>query len=201
MGIILLPLGALVVGLYLWVVVKSVRWVYGMTHSVWAGVGAVVFLGLLPIGDTIVNRWYHENVLCTRDEVGLHVFARVKLPSSYYDHQGRFKEPDRWFSGNALVDGRYQRRFGYVEDGVFPFTAHEKRYSGVFDLERKQFISYEVDYWTKGGGWWLTLFRPIFSPEDYLIYVRGIVNGVNCSAARHSGDSRNSSINAVFGDK
>ena len=158
----------------------------------------MTFFALLPISDTIVNRWFHKNTLCTRDDVGLHVYERVKLAPRYYDSKGRFKEPEGWFSGAVLLNGRYQKRSGYTEDGVFPFTAYEKRFSGVFDTEQMRFISYEVDYWTKGGGWWLTIFRPIFPREDYLTYVRGIVNGVNCSAVLRFGDRLNESVNAVF---
>ncbi len=201
MGIILLPVGALVIGLYLWMGARSVRWIFANSHSIWAGIGVATFLVLLPIGDTIVNRWYHKNVLCARDDVGLHVIERVILPNGYYDNKGRFKEPNGWFSGNAILEGRYQRRSGYMDGGTYPFTAHEKRYAGVFDLREQKFISHEVDYWTKGGGWWLAIFRPLFPQQDYLTYVRGLVDGVNCSAARYAIDARYSSINAAFEQK
>ncbi len=197
MGIILLPLGTLVIGLYIWAVAKGTRWAYRKFARQGAIVAIVIF-ALLPIGDTIVNRWYHKNALCTRDEVGLRIYERVKLPQRYYDSQGRFKAPDGWFSGRVLVNGRYQKRSGYMEGGVFPFTAYEKRFSGVFDIEKNRFISYEVDYWTKGGGWWLTVFRPAFPREDYLTYVRGIVNGVDCSVVMRSSDRRDASVNSAF---
>ena len=171
---------------------------YRKTHSVWQVVGVTIILALLPIGDTVFNRWYHQNTLCTRDDVGLRVFERVKLPPRYYDNQGRFKEPNGWFSGTLLLDGRYQKRSGYTEGGAFPFTAYERRFSGVFDVGQQRFISYEADYWAKGGGWWLVILRPMFPREDYLTYIRGIVNGPNCAAVIGAAEPSNASINAAF---
>jgi hypothetical protein len=197
MGVILLPLGALVLGLYLWIVVKGTRWAY-RKFAIPGAIAAVVFFALLPTWDTIANRWYHKNVLCKRSEVGLHVYEHVKLPFQYYDNHGRFKEPDGWFSGRALVGNRYQRQSGNLQDGVFPLTSHEKRFSGVFDQQEQRLISYEADYWTKGGGWWLIIFRPLFSDVDYSIYVRGIIDGASCSMVTLEGESRPLSVNAAF---
>ena len=197
MGIILLPLGALVIGLYLWVVVKGTRWAYHRFARLGALV-AVLFFLLLPSWDTIANRWYHKNVLCARSDVGLHIYDHVRLPSQYYDGEGRFKEPEGWFSGRTLVSERYRRQSGNVQEGVFPLTKYEKRFSGVLDTKEQRLISYEVDYLTKGGGWWLTIFRPVFSQVDYLTYVRGLVDGVTCGAALNRGDGLASSVNSAF---
>lgn len=185
------------IGLYLWAAVKGTRWAY-RRFAIHGAIAATVIFALLPIGDTIVNRWYHKNTLCTRDDVGLRVYQRVKLPQRYYDAQGRFKEPDGWFSGRAIINGRYQKQSGYMEGGVFPFTAYEKRFTGVLDIEQHRFISYEADYWVKGGGWWLIIFRPAFPREDYIRYVRGIVNGVDCNVAMRSSNRRNASVDAAF---
>src|SRR5450756_19367 len=197
MGIVLLPLGALVIGLYLWAVVKGTRWVYRKL-AIPGAIAAIAFFALLPTWDAIANRWYHKNVLCKRSEVGLHVYEHVKLPSQYYDNQGRFKEPEGWFSGRTLVSNRYQRQSGNLQDGVFPMTKHEKRFSGVFDQQEQRLISYEADYWTKGGGWWLIIFRPLFSHVDYSTYVRGMIDGATCGVVTHEGDSQTSSVNAAF---
>ncbi len=197
MGIILLPLGALVIGLYIWVVVKGTRWAYRRFAMPGAFAAAMFFL-LVPTWDTIVNRWYHKHVLCARSDVGLHVNEHVQLPSQYYDSLGRFKEPEGWFSGRTLVNSRYQRQFGNLQDGIFPLTRHEKRFSGIFDTKEQRLISYEVDYWTKGGGWWLIFIRPLFSHVDYLTYVRGMIDGANCGADIPERDSRTSSINRAF---
>jgi hypothetical protein len=200
MGIILLPLGALVIGLYLWAVVKGTRWAY-RKFSIQGAIAAIAFFALLPTWDTIANRWYHKNVLCKRSEVGLQIFEQVKLPSEYYDNQGRFKEPEGWFSGRTLVSNRYQRQSGELQGGYFPVTKHEKRFSGVFDQKEKRLISYEADYWTKGGGWWLIIFRPLFSHVDYSTYVRGMIDGATCGVVTREGDSRTSSVNAAFESK
>lgn len=197
MGIVLIPLGALVIGLYLWVVVKGTRWAY-RKFAVPGAIGAVAIFFLLPTWDTLANRWYHENVLCKRTEVGLRVYEHVKLPSQYYDNRGRFKEPEGWFSGRTLVSNRYQRQSGNLQGGIFPLTKYEKRYSAVFDQQENKLISYEADYWTKGGGWWLILFRPLFSRVDYSTYVRGIIDGASCGLVSREGDGGTSSVNAAF---
>lgn len=197
MGIVLIPLGVLVGGLYLWAVVKGTRWAYGRFAMRGAFVAVISFL-LLPTWDTIANRWYHKNVLCARSEVGLHIYDHVRLPSQYYDNLGRFKEPEGWFSGRTLVNDRYQRQSGNLQEGVFPLTKSEKRFSGVLDTKEQRLISYEVDYLTQGGGWWLIIFRPLFSQVDYLSYVRGMIDGVTCGAAMHQGDGPASSVNAAF---
>jgi len=197
MGIILLPLGALVIGLYLWGAAKGTRWAYRKFAAPGAIAAIAVFV-LLPTWDTIANRWYHKNVLCKRSEVGLHVYEHVKLPSQYYDDRGRFREPEGWFSGRTLAINRYQRQSGYLEGGIFPVTRHEKRFSAVFDQQERRQISYEADYWTKGGGWWLIIFRPLFSSADYSTYVRGMIDGANCSVVMHEGDGRNRSVSAAF---
>jgi len=196
MGIILLPLGALVIGLYLWVVVKGTRWAY-RKYALPGTVAAIAFFALLPTWDTIANRWYHKNVLCKRSEVGLHIYEHVKLPSQYFDNHGRFKEPEGWFSGRTLVSNRYQRQSSNLEEGIFPLTKHEKRFSGVFDQQQQKLISSEVDYWTSGGGWWSIIFRPLLSEVDYSTYVRGMIAGTNCGADTREGKSP-VSVNAAF---
>jgi len=200
MGIVLLPLGALVIGLYLWAAVKGVRWAY-RKFSLQGAIAAVTFFALLPTWDAIVNRWYLRNVLCKRSEVGLHVYEHVKLPSQYYDIQGRFKEPEGWFSGRTLVSNRYQRQSGNLPGGYFPVTKHEKRFSGIFDQQEQRLISYEADYWAMGGGWWLIVIRPLFSQVDYSTYVRGMIDGATCGGLAREGDQRTSSVNAAFESK
>ena len=191
MGIVLIPLGLLVVGLYLWVVVKGTRWAY-RKYAAKGAIAALVFFALLPTWDTIANHWYHKNVLCARSDVGLQIFSRIRLPSQYFDNLGRFKEPEGWFSGRTLIDGRYQRQSGNLQEGVFPLTKYEKRFSGVMDTKEQKLICSEVDYLTQGGGWWLIVFRPVFSQVDYLSYVRGVIDGVTCDR------SSTSSVNAAF---
>lgn len=191
MGIVLIPLGVLVIGLYLWVVVKGTRWAY-RKYAAKGALAAVAMFVLLPTWDTIANHWYHKNVLCARDDVGLQIFSRIRLSPQYYDNFGRFKEPEGWFSGRTLIDGRYQRQSGNFQEGVFPLTRYERRFSGVIDTKEKKLISSEVDYLTRGGGWWLIVLRPAFSQVDYLSYVRGMIDGVTCG-----GDST-FSVNAAF---
>lgn len=197
MGMVLLPLGALVLGMYLWLAVKGTRWAYRKL-AVPGVLAAIAFFSLLPTWDTIANRWYHKNVLCKQTEVGLHIYERVKLPPQYYDDSGRFKEPEGWFSGRTLVINRYQRQSGFSEGGIFPVTKYEKRFSTVFDKAEGRTISYELDYWTRGGGWWLIVFRPLFSSVDYSTYVRGMIDGATCGVVTQEGGRRTSSVNAAF---
>jgi len=197
MGIVLVPLGALVIGLYLWVVVKGTRWAFLRFGIPGAFLSAIFFL-LLPTWDTIANRWYHRNVLCTRSEVGLHIYHQIRLQSQYFDNGGRFKEPEGWFSGRTLVDERYQRQSGSLQEGVFPLTKAEKRFSKILDTKEKRLISEEVDYLTRGGGWWLIIFRPLFSQVDFLSYVRGMIDGVPCGVVMRQEVGTASSVNAAF---
>jgi hypothetical protein len=199
MGIVLIPLGIVVGGLYLWVAVKGTRWAY-RKFSILGALAAVIAFLLVPTWDTIANHWYHKYVICARSDVGLHIYERVRLPSNYFDDQGRFREPEGWFSGRTLVGDRYRRQSGNRQEGLFPLTKYEKRFSGVLDTKEQRLISYEVDYLTQGGGWWLIIFRPLFSQVDYLTYVRGMIDGVTCGAIRQREreDSSASSVNAAF---
>ena len=51
MGIILLPLGALVIGLYFWAGVKGTRWAY-RKFAIPGAIVAIAFFALLPTWDT-----------------------------------------------------------------------------------------------------------------------------------------------------
>jgi hypothetical protein len=164
--IFLIIFGGLFVG-YTWLAYHGVRAIYRKTNSwILAGLGVLVFL-LIPSGDTIFNRWYHTNVLCKQEDVGLKMFQKVQLPPRYYDENGRFKAPEKWGLNGTVLEGRFQYRAGSEHKGQFPFTGYEKRYSGVFDLQQGKYLSYEAEFWNAGSGWWLVPFERIFKQLTY----------------------------------
>ncbi len=161
MGVILLPLGALVIGLYLWVAVKSARWVYRKTHSIWAIAGVLTICALIPTWDTLVNRIYHKQVICKKPEIGLHVFENVRLPAELYDARGiplifdRYGNFDVNKTGNRYKeDGKYENEGGWLT-GVVKYTFE------INDVQSSRVLARFTDFYAAGGGWILIPFRPL----------------------------------------
>lgn len=161
MGIILLPLGALVIGLYVWVVVKSARWAYRKTRSVWAIAGVLTSCVLIPTWDTFVNRIYHNQVICKKPELGLHVLEKIQLPAELYDAKGNPLIFDRYGNfditkvGNRYrEDGKYQNEGGWLTGAV--------RYTfEITDTQSGRVLARFTDFYAAGGGWILILIRPL----------------------------------------
>ena len=161
MGIILLPLGALVIGLYVWAGVTSARWVYRKTQSIWAIAGVLTICALIPTWDTLLNRIYHKQVICKKPEIGLHVFENVRLPVELYDARGIPLIFDRY--GNFDVkkmknrykeDGKYEHQGGWLT-GAVKYTFE------INDVQSGRVLARFTDFYSAGGGWILIPFRPL----------------------------------------
>ena len=162
MGIILVPLGAFVVGLYVWVVIKGARWVYRKTGSILAIAGVLATSVLIPTWDTFVNRIYHNHVICRKPELGLHVFEKVKLPEELYDAKGNPSIFDHYGNfditkvGNRYrEDGKYQNEGGWLT-GVVRYTFE------ITDTQSGRVLARFTDFYAAGGGWILIPVRPLF---------------------------------------
>jgi hypothetical protein len=161
MGIILLPLGAFMGGLYLWAAIKSARWIYGKTHSIWAIAALVIIFALIPTWDTIVNRIYHKQVICKKPEIGLHVFEFVRLPVDLYDargiplifdHYGNFDE--------SKIGKRYKENAKYTDEGGW-LTGAVRYTFEINDVQTGRVLARFTDYYAAGGGWVFLPFRPL----------------------------------------
>lgn len=161
MGIVLLPLGALVVGLYLWLAVKSARWAYQKTRSRWAIAGVLVACVSIPTWDTFVNRIYHNQVTCKKPELGLLVFERVKLPAEYYDAKGNPLIFDRYGNFDVTKVGNRYKESQKQEDQGGWLTGAVKYTFEITDTQSGRVLARFTDFYATGGGWILIPFRPL----------------------------------------
>lgn len=139
---------------YAWLVRATVRHVMRKTGSNWLATLAVVGIFAFTFGDTIINRWYHKEVLCKRDDVGGKVFDRVKLSSEMWDLRNDWPKFPTTMSKEKPFLGRYARLEKYERGGWFPLTAYERYESTVVDLQTEKTLSRFVDYTPLGGSWW-----------------------------------------------
>ena len=161
MGIILLPLGALVTGLYLWAAINSARWAYRKTHSVWAIAGMLTICALIPTWDTAVNRIYHKQVICKKSEIGLHVFENVTLPAEFYDARGIPLIFDGYGNFDTKKVGtRYKEDGKYEHEGAW-LTGAVKYTFEINDVQSGHVLARFTNYYAAGGGWILIPFRPL----------------------------------------
>jgi hypothetical protein len=166
MGMILLPLGALVIGLYLWAVVKGVRWAY-RKFKIQGAIAAVAFFALLPTWDTITNQYYYRQVLCKRPEAGLHIFKNIVLPTEMYDDKGNPKLPDSMNDPQHPFLGKYVFDIRYQDEGSYPVTAYRRLLHGTYDVSTNQFLSKFEDYQPRGGWLWTNALRLVLTRADY----------------------------------
>jgi hypothetical protein len=161
MGIILLPVGALVIGLYFWAVVKGTRWAYRKTHSIWAIAGVLTLCALIPTWDTLANRIYHKQVICKKPEIGLHVFEKIRLPGELYDARGIPLILDRYGNFNVNKMGnRYKQDGKYANEGGW-LTGVVKYTFEINDVQSGRVLARFTDFYAAGGGWILIPFRPL----------------------------------------
>jgi len=166
MGIILIPLGILVIGAYLWVVVTTARWAY-RKYSAKGAIVTFAILALLPTWDALSNHYYFTQVLCKRPEVGLHIYEKVVLPMNMYDESGNPKLPDSMNDAKHPFLGRYFFEIKYTDEGSYPITANRHFIHGTYDVSTNKFLSKIEDYQPTGGWWWANVFRPVLSAADY----------------------------------
>lgn len=160
-GLIVLAIAIPLLLAYLWLARAAVRYAKRKTGS--NLVVALVIVGILVVtfGDTVFNRWYHKEVLCKREDVGVKVFERVMLPARYWDEVNNRPNLPLTMSNEKPFLGRYAEIEKYERGGSRPFTAHERTEATVVDLETGHVLSRFVDYMPAGGTWWampLTLF-------------------------------------------
>ena len=161
MGIVLLPLGALVTGLYLWAVVNAARWVYRKTHSTWAIAGVLTICALIPTWDTLVNRIYHKQIICSKPEIGLHVFEKIRLPADLYDARGIPLIFDRYGNFDVIKMGnRYKENGKYEHEGGW-LTGAVKYTFEINDIQSGRVLARFTNFYAAGGGWIFVPFRPL----------------------------------------
>lgn len=138
---------------YLWLIRSTVRYAKRKTGSNLVASLALVGVLVITFGDTLFNRWYHKEVLCKREDVGLKIFERVKLPPEFLDE--KTQRPNLPF---PLTEQVFFKRFSQEESrinaGFFPFTAHGRMERKIVDLESGKTLAKFVDYWPSGGPWW-----------------------------------------------
>jgi len=166
MGIILLPVGALVIGLYLWAAVKGTRWAY-RKFSIQGAIAAISFFTLLPTWDALINQYYYRQVLCKHPEVALQVYKKIVLPPDLYDEKGNPKLPDSFGDPKQLFLGRYVFDIRYEDEGFYPITANRHFYHGTYDVTANKYLSKFEDYQPTGGWLWTNAFRLVLNTADY----------------------------------
>jgi len=166
MGIVLVPLGVVVGGLYLWIVVKGTRWTYRNFEAKGA-IAAIVFFVLLPTWDALINQYYFKEVLCKRPDVGLQIYRKIVLPTEMYDDKGNPKLPDSMNDPKHPFLGKYIFDIHYKDEGSYPVTANRHLFQGAYDISTGQFVSKFEDYQPTGGWLWTRIFRPVLNTSDY----------------------------------
>jgi len=153
----LLVLGTLTVMLagYFWLLRATVRYAKRKTGSNLVAALAVLAVLVLTFGDTVFNRWYHREVLCKREDVGVKVFETVALPAEYWNEKNNYpKLPyTEMLQGKPFL-GRYVIVQKYESGGSHPFTAYFTSKSTVIDIQTNRTLSQFADYAPQGGLWW-----------------------------------------------
>ena len=125
---------------------------------------AIIGVLFLSFGDVGFRRWYHKEVLCKREDVGIKIFAKAKLSKEFWDETYETPDfielPDQ---NNIPPDKPFAGRFTKIikseREGTFPLTEHIRWEVGVVDLESEQQLSRFVDYQQSSLPWWLTPLR------------------------------------------
>lgn len=139
---------------YLWLARAAVRYTKRKTGSNLIAALAVVGILVITFGDTVFNRWYHKEVLCKREDVGMKVFETVMLPAGYWDEENNRPQLPLTMSREKPFLGRYAEMEKYERGGSRPFTAYERSEATVVDLQTGRVLSRFVDYMPAGGTWW-----------------------------------------------
>lgn len=152
-GIILLAIGVPLLLSYLWLARTAVRYAKKKTDSNFVAGLVVVGILVITFGDTVFNRWYHKEVLCKSEDVGVRIFEKIQLPAEYLDRKTLrpiFPLP---------LDQPFFMRLSPVElrtnSGVFPLTAHGRIERKIVDNQSNRVLARVVDYYPSGGPWWV----------------------------------------------
>lgn len=164
-GLIFLAIAIPLLLAYLWLARAAVRYAKRKTGSNF--VVALVVVGILVVtfGDTAFNRWYHKEVLCKQEDVGVRIFEKIQLPAEYLDRKTLrpiFPLP---------LDQPFFEQFSAEElrgsSGFFPLTAYGRKERTIVNNQSGKVLARFVNYYPLGGPWWLV---PIdWFGEDTLI--------------------------------
>lgn len=152
-GLIVLAISVPLLLAYLWLVRAAVRYTKRKTGSNLLAALAVVCILVITFGDTVFNRWYHKEVLCKREEVGVRIFEKVELPKEYLDKEMQLQKLPFPLS-QAHFFAKFSLNESVVISGLFPFTANGRIERIIVDNESDKVLAQFVDYWPAGGPWW-----------------------------------------------
>lgn len=151
-GLIILAIAVPLLLAYLWLARAAARYAKRKTGSNLVAALVVVGIFVITFGDTVFNRWYHKEVLCKREDVGVRIFERVQLPAEYLDKETLrpsfplpLKQP--FFTRLSPKELR-------ANSGFFPLTAHGRIERTIVANESGKVLARFVDYWPTGGPWW-----------------------------------------------
>jgi hypothetical protein len=173
-GLIVISGVILFLAFYLWLLIKVVKFVKRKTNSnVLAGLSVLALL-VLTIGDTVINRLYHKEVLCKREDVGVKIYSTVEVPPKYWDeNNNRPILKELMNRGRVSPEhfkpflGRYSEAEKFENGGLWPLTSYTRHVSTVVDVQTGRVLSRFVDYERTGGVWWL--FPLGFADSDSMI--------------------------------
>ena len=169
---------------YLYLLSFTVRYVKRKNGSNIMAFFAVFGVLIITFGSEIFNSWYHKQVLCKREEVGLHIFERVPLPAIYTNPEtGKSEVPqveDPFFSRFLLLKLQ-------TNEGFFPLTSHSKIERVFIERETHKILARYVNYFPTAGFWWL---KPLdwFGENSLVGWIRNRGNSPGCvgSAKQYS---------------
>jgi len=164
-GLVVLAIAVPLLLAYLWLARAAVRYAKRKTGSNLVVTFVVVGFFVVTFGDTVFNRWYHKEVLCKREDVGVRIIEKIQLPVDFMDQKTQrpnFPLP---------LDQPFFKQFSTAElrtsSGFFPLTAHGRKERTIVNNQSGKVLARFVDYYPLGGSWWLV---PIdWFGEDTLI--------------------------------
>jgi hypothetical protein len=151
-GLIVLAITVPLLLAYLWLARAAVRYAKRKTGSNVVAALAVVGILVLTFGDTVFNRWYHKEVLCKREDVGMRIFERVQLPTEYLDK--KTLRPSFPLPLEQPFFSRLSPKELRTNSGIFPLTAYGRIERTIVDNASGKVLARFVDYWPAGGPWW-----------------------------------------------
>lgn len=152
-GLIVLAIAVPLLLGYLWLARAAVRYTKRKTGSNLIAALAVIGILVITFGDTFFNRWYHKEVLCKREDVGVRIFERVKLPAEFLDKETLLPKLPFPLSREPFF-ARFSQKELRTNAGFFPLTAYGRIERTIVDNESDKVLARFVNYWPAGGPWW-----------------------------------------------
>ena len=192
---------------YLYLLCFTVRYVKRKNGSNMMAALAVIGVLIVTFGSEIFNSWYHKQVLCKREEVGLHIFERVPLPAIYTNPEtgkplriyinDKTGQPDSEMSEKNPIFARFEidektgkvknpdpffYRFEYSSSlksqGVY-WSQFNREERKLLDLESGRVLARYVNYTDSSSLWWL---KPLdwFDENSLIGWIRSRDNSPSC---------------------